>query len=133
MWGKGFQPLVTLSLCRLTFGNDYRSADFFDVEKFPQITFKSTKAVHVAEGKYRITGDLTIHGITKEITLEGEGFSAIVKDPWGNNKTGATATAKISRKDFGLMWNAALEAGGVVVGDEVTISLEIELTQRADK
>jgi polyisoprenoid-binding protein YceI len=108
-----------------------RSADFFDVEKFPQITFKSTKAVRVAEGKYRVTGDLTIHGITKEITLEGEGFSNTIKDSGGNIRTGATATATISRKDFGLLWNAALEAGGVVVGDEVTIDLEIELTQRA--
>ncbi|MFH1012074.1 MAG: YceI family protein [bacterium] len=110
-----------------------RSADFFDVEKFPQITFKSTKAERLDEGKYRVTGNLTIRGITKEITLEGEGFSAVVKDPQGNIKSSASATAKLSRKDFGLMWNVALETGGVLVGDEVTINLEIELTQRADK
>ncbi len=107
-----------------------RSADFFDVEKYPQITFKSTKAVSLDAGKYRITGDLTIHGITKQITLEGEGFSNSIEDPYGTTRSGATATAKISRKDFGLLWNAALETGGVVVGDEVTINLEIELTQR---
>jgi polyisoprenoid-binding protein YceI len=110
--------------------NHLKSADFFDAEKYPKITFKSTKVVSLGGGKWQVTGDLTIHGITKQIVLEGEGFSNFVKDNYGNTRIGATATATISRKDFGLLWNATLEAGGVVVSDEVTIDLEIELTQK---
>jgi polyisoprenoid-binding protein YceI len=103
-----------------------KSADFLDVEKHPTITFVSKK-ITGADGEWKVTGDLNIHGVTKEVTLDVEGPSPEVKDPWGNVKTGATATTKISRKDFGMVFNMALETGGVMVGDEVTITLELEL------
>ncbi len=103
-----------------------KSADFLDVEKFPTITFVSKK-ITGSDGEWKVTGDLTIHGVAKEVTLDVEGPSPEVKDPWGNVKTGASATTKISRKDFGMVFNMALETGGVMVGDEVTITLELEL------
>jgi polyisoprenoid-binding protein YceI len=103
-----------------------KSADFLDVEKFPEITFVSKK-IAGSDGEWKVTGDLTIHGVTKEVTLEVEGPSPEVKDPWGNVKTGASATTKISRKDFGMEFNMALEMGGVMVGDEISITLELEL------
>ncbi len=103
-----------------------KSADFLDVEKFPEITFVSKK-VAGGDGEWKVTGDLTIHGVTKQVTLEVEGLAPEVKDPWGNVKSGATASTKISRKEFGMTFNMALETGGVMVGDEVTISLELEL------
>jgi polyisoprenoid-binding protein YceI len=103
-----------------------KSADFLDVEKFPEITFVSKK-VAGGDGEWKVTGDLTIHGVTKQVTLDVEGLAPEVKDPWGNVKSGATAATKISRKDFGMVFNMALETGGVMVGDEVTISLELEL------
>jgi len=103
-----------------------RSPDFFDVATYPVMTFVSKKVV-VADGKpLEIVGDLTIHGVTREVALEVEDFSQTVTDPWGNIRRGATASTKINRKDYGLTWNKALEAGGVVVGDEVRISLEVE-------
>jgi polyisoprenoid-binding protein YceI len=102
-----------------------KSADFLDVEKFPTIAFKSTKIEARGDGG-KITGDLTIHGVTRPITLTVEGPSQEIKDPWGNQRIGASATAKLSRKDFGLTWNAALETGGVMVGDEVKITLDLE-------
>ncbi|MDD2852960.1 MAG: YceI family protein [Desulfuromonadaceae bacterium] len=104
-----------------------RSPDFFDVAKYPTMTFTSKKITAVDTGKLIVTGNLTLHGITKEVALDVEGPSAESKDPWGNMRSGATATTKINRKDFGLLWNAALETGGVVVGDEVQIILEIEM------
>jgi len=107
-----------------------KSADFFDVEKFPKITFISKKVVPVAEGEWRLVGDLTIHGVTREVVLDVEGPTPEVKDPWGNIKIGATATTKVNRKDFGLVWNVALEAGGVLVGDEVAIQLEVEMARQ---
>jgi polyisoprenoid-binding protein YceI len=102
-----------------------KSPDFFDVAKFPTMTFKSKKA-EGAPGKLKVTGDLTLHGVTKEVVLDVEGPSDGVKDPWGNTKLGATATTKINRKDFGLTWNKALETGGVLVGEEVEITLDLE-------
>jgi polyisoprenoid-binding protein YceI len=105
-----------------------RSPDFFDTEKFPSITFKSTSVKKTDDG-FAATGDLTIHGVTKPVTLEVETPSAQSKDPWGNTRIGASATAKINRKDFGLNWNAALEAGGVLVGEQVKISIEVSLVQ----
>lgn len=108
-----------------------RSPDFFDVGKFPKITFKSTQITKQAEGKYAVAGDLTIHGVTKPVTLATE-LSPEVKDPWNNQRRGATATTKISRKDFGLTWNKALEAGGVAVSDEVNITVDVELVKKAD-
>jgi polyisoprenoid-binding protein YceI len=105
-----------------------RSPDFFDTEKFPSLTFKSTSVKKTDDG-FAATGDLTIHGVTKPVTLEVETPSAPNKDPWGNTRIGASATAKINRKDFGLNWNAALEAGGVLVGEHVKISIEVSLIQ----
>jgi len=107
-----------------------RSADFFDVAKFPTMTFVSTKVVKAGKDKLKVTGDLTLHGVTKTVVLDVEGPSKESKDPWGNIRKGATATTKINRKDFGLVWNAALETGGVAVGEEVTITLEIEMIRK---
>ncbi|MFN0102785.1 MAG: YceI family protein [Bryobacteraceae bacterium] len=102
-----------------------KSADFFDVAKFPTITFRSTKWTKEA-GKLKIAGDLTIHGVTKPVVLDVDGPAAEVKGQGGAMTIGASATTKVSRKDFGLMWNRLLETGGAVVGDEVTITLDIE-------
>lgn len=102
-----------------------RSADFFDAATYPTISFKSTKIEQVDGNEYRITGDITIHGVTKEIVLDAE-YAGIHKDPWGNTRTGFTATGSLNRKDFGLNWNAALETGGVLVGEKVKIELEVE-------
>jgi polyisoprenoid-binding protein YceI len=102
-----------------------RSADFFDVEKFPTLTFKSTKVEKKGDDEVAMTGDLTIHGVTKSVTLAVE-LGGQVKDPWGGTRTGFSAKTSINRKDFGLGWNAVLEAGGVVVGEKVEITLEIE-------
>lgn len=104
-----------------------RSADFFDVAKYPTMTFVSRKVAKAGKGKLKVTGDLTLHGVTKEVVLAVEGPSQETKDPWGNIRKGASATTKINRKDFGLTWNKALETGGVVVGDEIDITLEIEM------
>ena len=105
-----------------------RSPDFLDTEKFPTITF-SSKKVEIQPGGGKITGDLTIHGVTREITLDVEGPSPEMKDPWGKQRIGASATTKLSRKEFGLTWNAALETGGVMVGDEVKINIDVEFVR----
>ena len=102
-----------------------KSADFLDVEKFPAITFHS-KQIKLGNDSAKVTGDLTIHGVTREVTLDIEGPSVEIKDPWGKQRVGATATAKLNRKDFGLTWNATLETGGVMVGDEVKVTIDIE-------
>lgn len=107
-----------------------RSADFFDVAKFPAMTFVSKKVAKAGKDKLKVTGDLTLHGVTKEVVLDVEGPSNESKDPWGNIRRGASASTKINRKDFGLVWNKALETGGVAVGDEITISLEIEMIKK---
>jgi polyisoprenoid-binding protein YceI len=107
-----------------------RSADFFDVATYPTMTFVSKKVAKAGKDKLKVTGDLTLHGVTKEVVLDVEGPTVESKDPWGNIRRGATATTKINRKDFGLTWNAALETGGVVVGDDVNIILEIELIKK---
>jgi polyisoprenoid-binding protein YceI len=107
-----------------------RSPDFLDVEKFPDITFKSRSIERDGDG-YIVTGDITIHGVTREVKLEVEGGGEYVKDPWGGTRTGFSARAKLNRKDFGLTWNMALEAGGFVVGDKLEISLEIEAVKAA--
>jgi polyisoprenoid-binding protein YceI len=103
-----------------------KSPDFFDAEKYPTMIFKSTAVVKKGEGEYSVTGDLTIHGVTKTTTFAVEGPSAPGKDPWGNTRIGLSATTKINRKDFGLSWNSALETGGVLVGEDVTITLEVQ-------
>jgi polyisoprenoid-binding protein YceI len=108
-----------------------RSADFLDVANYPTITFKSKRNEAVELEYFKLTGDLTIRGVTKEVTLDVEGPTPPVKDPWGNVRAGATASTKINRKDFGLVWNALVEGGGVMVGDEVKITIEAELIQQA--
>lgn len=106
-----------------------RSADFFDTAKYPTITFKSTKVEKAGEN-LKVTGSLTMHGVTKPVVLDVEGFTTEAKDPWGNIKRGGTATTKINRKDFGLGWNSVLETGGVAVGEEVAITLDLELNKK---
>jgi polyisoprenoid-binding protein YceI len=108
-----------------------RSADFFDVANHPTITFRSKKIAKATDEFYKLTGDLTIRGTTKEVVLDVEGPTPPVKDPWGNIRVGVTATTKLNRKDFGLAWNALTETGGLVVGDEVKIEIETELIQQA--
>ena len=103
-----------------------KSADFFDVEKFPTLSFQSTGVTLVRDGELAVEGNLTIHGVTRKERFTVEGPTPPAKDPWGNTRIGISATAKINRKDFGLTWNAALETGGILVGDEVTITLEVE-------
>jgi polyisoprenoid-binding protein YceI len=104
-----------------------KSADFLDVEKYPTITFKSTGAEFAGEGELNVKGDLTIHGVTKPVVLKVEGPTAEGKDPWGNARIGASATTKIKRSEFGLTWNATLETGGILVGDDLKIELEVSL------
>jgi polyisoprenoid-binding protein YceI len=109
-----------------------RSADFLDVANHPTVTFRSThvEAPSGAAGDLRVTGDLTIRGVTRPVTLEVEALPPAIQDPWGNSRRGLSAHARISRKDWGLKWNMAIEAGGVAVADEVAIEIEAEITAR---
>ena len=107
-----------------------RSADFFDSENHPKMTFKATKIVKTGDGTYDITGDLTIRGTTRSETFKVE-YNGSGKDPWGNEKVGFSVEGKINRTDYGFKWNAPLEAGGVLVGDEVKISLDIQAAKQA--
>jgi polyisoprenoid-binding protein YceI len=107
-----------------------RASDFFDVAKYPTITFVSKKVVKDGPDRLKVTGDLTIHGVTREVTVNVEGPTQEIKDPRGNFRRGAAGTARINRKDFGLIWNRALETGGVVVGEDVDIFVEIELIKK---
>ena len=127
---------VTIDVASLHTRDDQRdghlkSADFLDAEKYPLIKFVSASVQSDGHDEYLVKGDLTIHGVTHEVDLHVEGPTPEVKDPWGNIKAGATASAKINRKDFGLVWNVGLEAGGVLVGEEVKINIEVELTRSA--
>src|ERR1700730_230119 len=108
-----------------------RSADFFDVAKYPALTFRSKRIESLGAEYFKLVGDLTIHGVTKEVTFDIEGPTPAIKDPWGNVRAGVTGSTKINRKDFGLVWNALTETGGVVVGDEVKITIEAELIQKS--
>lgn len=108
-----------------------KSADFFDVEKYPTITFKSKKITATGDDSYSVAGDLTIHGVTKEVTLKVEDVSPEAKDPWGLMRRGASASTTINRKDFGMTFNMALETGGLMVGDEVHISIDVEVVRQA--
>jgi len=108
-----------------------KSPDFFDVDKFPNITFKSTSVKATGAGRGIVEGNLTIHGVSRKVTLDVEGPTEPGKDPWGNTRIGIQATTKISRKDYGLTWNAALETGGILVGDEVTITLDVQFVKAA--
>lgn len=106
-----------------------KSADFLEVEKFPTLSFKSTHVSRDGAGELVVDGDLTIHGVTRNVAFAVEGLTPATKDPWGGTRMGLSAVTKISRKDFGLTWNAALETGGILVGDEVTITLEVEFVK----
>ncbi|HXR37001.1 MAG TPA: YceI family protein [Candidatus Binataceae bacterium] len=106
-----------------------KSADFFDVEKFPALTFKSTRVTRVGDGELSVAGDLTAHGVTRPVVLAVEGPTPPAKDPWGFVRVGLSATTKINRKDFGLTWNTALEHGGILVGDEVGINLDVQFVK----
>jgi len=103
-----------------------KSADFFHVEKFPTLTFKSTGISIVRDGELAVEGDLTIHGVTRKVTFSVEGPTPPAKDPWGNTRVAVAATTKINRKDYGLTWNAALETGGFLVGDEVKVGFSVQ-------
>jgi polyisoprenoid-binding protein YceI len=102
-----------------------RSADFFDVENHPHLTFKSTGIERVEGDRYRIAGDLTLRGVTRPVVLDAE-MGGLAVDPWGSRRAGFSARTQVNRKDFGLTWNQALETGGVLVGEKVDIALEVE-------
>jgi polyisoprenoid-binding protein YceI len=108
-----------------------RSADFFDAAKFPNITFKSKSVTAAGKDTYEVAGDLTIHGVTDQVAFVVDGLTPEAKDPWGGFRRGASASLEISRKDFGLTYNAPLEAGGWLIGDEVHITLDVELVRQA--
>src|SRR5690554_167284 len=109
--------------------NHLKSADFFDVENHKELTFEGTSFTKLDEDNYQLKGDLTIKGVTKEISLNVE-FGGMAKDPWGNEKAGFSISGKFNRKDWGLNWNAALEAGGVMVSDEVRINGEVQFVKQ---
>jgi polyisoprenoid-binding protein YceI len=106
-----------------------KSADFLDVEKFPVLTFKSTRISKAGAEEIKVEGDLTIHGVTRNVAFEVEGPTPAMKDPWGNTRIGLSATTRINRKDFGVTWNSALETGGLLVGEDVTITLDVEFVK----
>lgn len=107
-----------------------RNPDFFDVAKYPSITFVSKRVVQNGTNRLKVTGDLTIKGISKEVTVDVDGPTGEVKDPGGNARRGATGTAKINRRDFGITWNRVLDTGGLVVGEDVDIAIEVELVRK---
>jgi polyisoprenoid-binding protein YceI len=107
-----------------------KSADFFDAAQFPTMTFRSSKVQPNGDGGYSVVGDLTLHGQTRQQTFIVEGPTAPGKDPWGNTRIGLSATTKINRKDYGLSWNAALETGGILVGDDVNITIEAQFIRQ---
>jgi polyisoprenoid-binding protein YceI len=108
-----------------------KSPDFLDVAQFPEITFRSAGVEVAGDDELKVTGNLSIHGVTKEVVLTVEGPTEETKDPWGNARRGASAKTKIKRSDFGLTWNAALETGGILVGDDLKIEIEISLIKSA--
>jgi polyisoprenoid-binding protein YceI len=108
-----------------------KSPDFFDAAKYPEMIFKSTKVEKTADGKLKVTGNLTIRGVTKEVILDVDGPTAPVKDARGMQRAGLTATTKINRQDYGVKWNAAMDNGGVVVGDEISIVIDLEMVKPA--
>ena len=107
-----------------------KSPDFLDVASFPEVTFKSNGVEKQSDETLRVTGDLTVRGVTREVVLDVE-YAGRTKDPWGNERAGFTAKTAIDRKDFGLTWNQVLEAGGVMVGDRVTIEIEVEAVKQS--
>jgi polyisoprenoid-binding protein YceI len=123
---EAFMDAASITTRDLQRDTHLKSSDFLDVEKFPVLSFKSTHISRSGDGELAVTGGLTIHGVTRSVTFTVEGPTPPAKDPWGNTRLGLSATTKISRKDFGLTWNAALETGGILVGDEVTITLDVQ-------
>jgi polyisoprenoid-binding protein YceI len=122
---------ATIDATTITTRNDYRDKDlksdkFFDVAKYPTLTFKSKKALAGKDGAFKLVGDLTMHGVTKEVTLDVTAPSPIIKGMRGESRVGASATTKINRQDFGVKWNASVDGGGVVVSDMVAITIDIE-------
>jgi len=107
-----------------------RNPDFLDTAKHPTVTFTSSKIEKVADGQYKVTGDLTLRGVTKPVVLTVEGSPTPVRDPFGNTKLGGSATTRINRQDFGIAWSKSLDAGGLVVGDTVDITIDLELTKQ---
>ncbi len=112
---------------------DLRSPLFFDVDRFPRITFRSKRAEAAGAGRFKVVGDLTMHGVTKEVVLDVEGPTEEIKDIWGSTRLGATASTVLDRREFGLLYSRVLEAGGAVVGNDVTISIDLELTRQTSK
>jgi polyisoprenoid-binding protein YceI len=110
---------------------DLKGPNFFDVAKYPTITFKSKRIETAGAGKWQLIGDLTLHGVTREVTLNVEGPSTQVKDPHGNIHIGAHATTTINRQDFGLTWNRTMDTGGVMIGNEVSITIDVEVVKKA--
>jgi polyisoprenoid-binding protein YceI len=122
---------ATIPVASLSTGDEQRnghlkSADFFDAEKFPTLTFKSTEVDRTGPAEWAVVGELTMHGVSRNVSFAVEDFSIAEKDPWGNARIGLSATARVNRKDFGLTWNTALETGGVLVGDDVQITLDVQ-------
>ena len=109
-----------------------RSPDFLDAAKFPTITFKSTKIEAAGDGKWKLAGDLTLHGVTKPVVLDVGNVTPPTKDPWGNARIGAEATTTINRQDFGVSYNKTLDGGGVLVGDQIAITIDVEVVMKAD-
>lgn len=109
---------------------DVKSANFLDVASYPTMTFKSNKIASAGPGKLKLTGDLTLHGVTKQVTFDVEGPTPAIKDPWGFLRQGASATATINRQDFGVTYNKTLDAGGLVVSNEVQITIDIEFVRK---
>ncbi len=125
---------ATIEAASITTGDAQRdghlkTAEFLDVEKFPALSFKSDRIAQTSAGELTVEGDLTIHGVTRRVQFHVEGPTAPGKDPWGNTRVAISATTKINRKDFGLTWNATLETGGFLVGDEVTITLDVQFVK----
>lgn len=106
-----------------------KSADFFEVEKYPTLSFQSTLVTRTGEGELTVAGDLHIHGVTRRVVFRVEGPTAPGKDPWGNTRLGLSAVTRINRRDFGLTWNSALETGGILVGEDVTITLDVQFVK----
>jgi polyisoprenoid-binding protein YceI len=109
-----------------------RSADFFDVEKYPEITFKSESIKPAGKDKYDVTGTLTLHGVSKKVTIPVT-LGGQVKDPWGNTRAGFEIETTLDRKDYGIVWNKALDSGGVMLGDDVKVAINLETVKKSDK
>jgi polyisoprenoid-binding protein YceI len=122
-------PVASLTTGEAQRDGHLKSPDFLDAEKYPALTFKSLTVDRIEKGEYTVSGELTIHGVTKTASFNVEGPTPPGKDPWGNTRVGISATAKINRKDFGLTWNSALETGGVLIGEEVGLTLEVQFVK----